>query len=85
MAGGGYPYLTVNAYNAWALVPGDTGISLAATGQWVCDAAQPDPDQCGAGIATFGPVPAVVDRDAVLLVAACSRHPVVRGARRRIG
>ncbi|HYH92968.1 MAG TPA: glycosyltransferase 87 family protein, partial [Candidatus Saccharimonadales bacterium] len=60
VAGGGYPYLTVNAYNAWAVVPGDTGASLAATGQWVCDAVQPDPDKCGAGVAVFGVVPAVV-------------------------
>src|SRR5688500_5790371 len=39
IAGGGYPYLTVNAYNAWAVVPSDLGNSLASTGQWVCDAA----------------------------------------------
>ncbi len=38
-AGGGYPYLTVNAYNAWAVVPSDIGNSLASSGQWVCDAA----------------------------------------------
>ena len=38
VAGGGYPYLTVNAYNAWAVVPGDTGNSLASAGLWVCDA-----------------------------------------------
>ena len=79
VAGGGYPYLTVNAYNAWALVPGDTGITLASTGQWVCDAAQPDPDRCGAGIASFGPVPAVVVGDG-LLVASFVLDPVVRGA-----
>ena len=39
IAGGGYPYLSVNAYNPWALVSSDTGVSLASTGQWVCDAA----------------------------------------------
>ena len=33
----GYPYLTVNAFNPWALVAGDTGNSLANSGLWVCD------------------------------------------------
>ena len=33
----GYPYLTVNAFNPWALVSGDTGYSLANSGLWVCD------------------------------------------------
>jgi C-terminal four TMM region of protein-O-mannosyltransferase/Dolichyl-phosphate-mannose-protein mannosyltransferase len=69
IAGGGYPYLTVNAYNAWALVPGDTGHSLANAGLWVCDAVQIPADRCGAGIASFGPVPAVAV-GALLLVAA---------------
>jgi hypothetical protein len=68
VAGGGYPYLTVNAYNAWALVPSDLGISTATTGQWVCDAVQPDVTRCGAGIAMFGPVPAILV-GTVLLVA----------------
>ena len=31
----GYPYLTVNAFNPWALVAGDTGNSLANSGLWV--------------------------------------------------
>ena len=43
MAGGGYPYLTVNAYNAWAVVPGDLGHSLANAGLWVCDVVTPRP------------------------------------------
>ncbi|HEU4671908.1 MAG TPA: phospholipid carrier-dependent glycosyltransferase, partial [Candidatus Limnocylindrales bacterium] len=34
---GGYPWLTVNAYNPWALVSHD-GAGLAASGQWLCDA-----------------------------------------------
>ena len=34
---GGYPYLTVNAYNPWALVTGDTGIQPRQLGLWVCD------------------------------------------------
>ena len=59
VAAGGYPYLTVNAYNPWALVPGDLGHSLAnaANGSATSRAR---PDQCGAGSAAFGPVPAVV-------------------------
>ncbi|HUP53897.1 MAG TPA: phospholipid carrier-dependent glycosyltransferase [Methylomirabilota bacterium] len=67
-AGGGYPYLTVNAYNAWAVVPSDLGNSLASSGQWVCDAAALPADQCGAGVAVFGLVPAIAV-GAVLLVA----------------
>jgi hypothetical protein len=34
---GGYPYVTVNAYNPWALVE-RAGVGLAASGQWLCDA-----------------------------------------------
>ncbi|TMD29219.1 MAG: DUF2029 domain-containing protein, partial [Chloroflexi bacterium] len=34
---GGYPYITVNAYNPWALVE-RAGSGLAASGQWLCDA-----------------------------------------------
>jgi len=36
----GYPYLTVNAYNPWALLTVD-GNGLAANGTWVCDALLP--------------------------------------------
>jgi hypothetical protein len=32
----GYPYLTVNAYNPWALVSRD-GQGVAANAQWICD------------------------------------------------
>ncbi len=34
---GGYPYLTVNAYNPWALITRE-GAGLAQSGQWLCDA-----------------------------------------------
>src|SRR5207302_8281935 len=34
---GGYPYLTVNAYNPWALVT-QNGNSLASNRLWICDA-----------------------------------------------
>ena len=67
LAGGGYPYLTVNAYNAWALVPSDLGISLAASGQWVCDTLATPADRCGTGYVQFGAVPAVIV-GAVLLI-----------------
>lgn len=81
LAGGGYPYLTVNAYNAWALVPGDTGASLANGGQWVCDAAATAAQKCGSGVAMFGAVPAVVVGAALLVLGivavlvVAARHP----------
>jgi C-terminal four TMM region of protein-O-mannosyltransferase/Dolichyl-phosphate-mannose-protein mannosyltransferase len=59
VAAGGYPYLTVNAYNPWALVPGSLGYSLANAGSWVCDYAGTAAD-CGSGTAVFGGIPAVV-------------------------
>ena len=68
IAGGGYPFLTVNAYNAWAVVPSDLGLSLATSGQWVCDAAGVGLDRCMAGVAQFGAIPAVAV-GAVLLAA----------------
>ncbi len=37
---GGYPYLTVNAYNPWALVSMD-GSGLASVGTWIRDAPNP--------------------------------------------
>ena len=54
VAAGGYPYLTVNAYNIWAVVTGDTGSSLANAGLWVCDVALEPLGRCGAGVAQFG-------------------------------
>ncbi len=68
VAAGGYPYLTVNAYNPWALVPSNLGQSLASAGQWVCDYAGTTQD-CGAGVAVFGGIPAVVIGTALLLLA----------------
>ena len=38
---GGYPYITVNAYNPWALVTMD-GSGLAASGTWIRDAPNPE-------------------------------------------
>ena len=80
-AGGGYPYLTVNAYNVWAVVPSDLGNSLAGSGQWVCDAAGLPGDKCRAGISMFGAVPAVAVGAALLiasfavLLGVAARHP----------
>ena len=69
VAAGGYPYLTVNAYNPWALVPGDLGQSLATAGQWVCDYAGTTTRTAGPGVAVFGGIPAVVIGTALLLAA----------------
>ena len=66
LAGGGYPYVTVNAYNPWALVMSDTGASLAGTGQWACDALV-SASTCGAGVAMIGPLPAIVVGTGALL------------------
>ncbi|HSL77676.1 MAG TPA: glycosyltransferase 87 family protein, partial [Candidatus Limnocylindrales bacterium] len=81
LAGGGYPYLTVNAYNTWALVPSDLGLSLANSGQWACDALSTPADRCGAGVVQFGAVPAVAIGAVLLILAIVSvlvaiwRHP----------
>ena len=55
----GYPYVTVNAFNPWALVAGDRGYSLANSGLWICDGPW-GAQACGSGVASFGSVPAVV-------------------------
>jgi Gpi18-like mannosyltransferase/predicted membrane-bound dolichyl-phosphate-mannose-protein mannosyltransferase len=65
----GYPYLTVNAYNPWALVSGDTGSSLANSGGWICDGPW-GADHCNFGAAMFGPVqPVLVGTVLMVLVA----------------
>ena len=61
---GGYPYVTVNAYNPWALITRD-GSGLAANGQWLRDVAGATP----ADVATLiGGVPALYVGTALLLV-----------------
>jgi hypothetical protein len=50
-----YPWLTVNAYNMWALFPVD-GQTTAATGGWLHDAPVPDATSWGA----IGPFPAAL-------------------------
>ena len=62
---GGYPYLTVNAYNPWALITHE-GNGLAANSLWIRDVDGPDPADLGF---MFGPIPAVVVGTALLLVA----------------
>src|SRR4051794_21590554 len=70
-AAGGYPYLTVNAYNPWALLElGGDGI--AGDGPGVCDVAvarAPRPDVACEPAFMFGPIPAVVVGTVLLLVA----------------
>ena len=67
---GGYAYLTVNAYNPWALVT-KGGAGLAATGAWLCDAIAVDPvtnGPCPAGSETLiGPFWAVAVGGALLI------------------
>jgi len=56
---GQYPYLTVNAYNAWALFPVD-GVSMASGGGWLYDSPVKDAVAWGTigplNAATFGAV-----------------------------
>jgi Gpi18-like mannosyltransferase len=58
----GYPYVSVNAYNPWALATLD-GNGLAATGGWICDTVIANPVAGGAvcptGFQVFGFIPAV--------------------------
>ena len=63
-AAGGYPYITVNAYNPWALLSHE-GSGLAANGQWLRDAAGDAADE----VATLvGGIPAVYVGTVLLLV-----------------
>ncbi len=52
---GGYPYLSVNAWNPWALVTFD-GSGIASNSAWVCDMIAP---ACGRAF-SIGPIPAVI-------------------------
>ncbi len=64
-AAGGYPYLSVNAYNPWALIS-QGGNGVAANGLWIRDSNGPDPGDVGFA---FGPIPAVLVGTGLLLVA----------------
>ncbi|MBF6604643.1 MAG: phospholipid carrier-dependent glycosyltransferase [Chloroflexi bacterium] len=68
---GGYPYLTLNAYNPWALVTSAAGSGLAQSGQWLCDAVTGSGANtpCPPGSETLiGPLPAVVVGTAIFLI-----------------
>ncbi len=60
----GYPWLTVNAFNPWALVS-QAGAGLALNGTWIRDATQAGADG-GTGFLVLG-IPAVVVGSALLL------------------
>ncbi|MEA2538063.1 MAG: hypothetical protein QOF11_2297 [Chloroflexota bacterium] len=64
-AAGGYPYVTVNAYNPWALLSHD-GNGLAQNGQWLRDVAG---DQTGQAATLLAGIPAVYIGTALLLTA----------------
>ena len=61
---GGYPYLSVNAWNPWALVTFD-GNGIAANSAWVCDMMAP---ACGRAL-SVGAIPAVVVGTLLTLIA----------------
>ena len=68
---GGYPYVTVNAYNPWALAELD-GTGLAKNGGWICDAVIQNPVPDGPICETafqVGPIAAVLIGTALLVVA----------------
>jgi len=79
-----YPYVTVNAYNPWALLELD-GQGIAANGQWICDMVIPPSEDLGATSCDrawlFGAIPAVLVGTALLLgtviatVLAVARRP----------
>ncbi len=80
---GGYPWLTVNAYNPWALVSHD-GAGLAASGQWLCDAittsaaGTSEGTPCPPGMETLiGPFWAVAVGGALLVLATLAVLAVV--------
>ncbi len=59
---GGYPYLSVNAWNPWALVTFD-GSGIATNSAWVCDMITP---ACGRAF-SIGALPAVLVGSALVL------------------
>ena len=68
---GGYPYVSVNAYNPWALVELD-GTGIAANGGWICDAVIQNPVPGGPVCETafqVGPIPAVLIGTGLLVAA----------------
>lgn len=69
-----YSYVSVNAYNAWALFPVD-GVSLASSGGWIFDVPVPG----ATSWAAVGPIPAaLVGAFLLLTVAAITSLAVAR-------
>ena len=72
-AGGGrIPVRHRQRLQPWALVPGDSGLTLAHDGLWMCDTTDIGPnlsggDRCSTGTAFIGPLPAVAVGTALLL------------------
>ena len=64
--GGGLSVPTVNAYNPWALVASDTGVSLAEPGGGSATRA-PRQRSAGPAVAVFGVVPAIAIGTALLV------------------
>ena len=68
----GYPYVSVNAYNPWALAEVN-GNGIAASGSWICDAVIANPVSggpvCGEAFLIFGTIPAVALGAALLAFA----------------
>jgi Gpi18-like mannosyltransferase len=64
-----YPYVTVNAYNPWALAELH-GNGMAANGAWICDAIFTNPNPlgvtCPEGFLVLGAIPAVTIGAALL-------------------
>ena len=77
-AAGGYPYLTINAYNPWALIEFN-GDGLARNGGWVCDVVFHSAStgyDCPEAF-MFGAIPAVVVGTGLLLAAVAATSLVV--------
>ncbi len=64
---GGYPYLSVNAWNPWALVTFD-GSGIASNSAWVCDMVVAANPLCGQAF-SIGAVPALVVGTTLTLIA----------------
>ena len=77
----GYPYLTVNAFNPWALMAGDTGNSLANSGLWACDGPWTAVNGCAYGVASIAGIPPVLIGGVLMLAVTlavslvAARHP----------
>ncbi len=64
---GGYPYLSVNAWNPWAMITFD-GSGVASNSAWVCDMVVAANAACGRAF-SVGAIPAVIVGTALTLIA----------------